>query len=43
MLGVPDAEGKKQWREFDVQRSFSSAEEARAYARDHGVRVLDDD
>lgn len=41
-LGIPDAEGKKHWREFDIERTFANEAEARSYASENKIRVLED-
>jgi len=38
-----DLNGRKEWREFDVERTFDSAAEARAYATAHHIRIMDDE
>ncbi len=35
--------GQKEWREFDVVRSFGSLSEARAYAETHNILIVSDE
>ena len=38
-----DINGKKEWREFDVERIFDSPAEARAYAETHKIQIMGDE
>ena len=38
-----DLNGQKEWREFEVERTFDSVAEARAYATAHHIRIMDDE
>jgi hypothetical protein len=43
MIQVRDEESKSNhWREFDVMRTFASETEAREYAKENGVRVIEE-